>query len=216
VPARIQSLLLEGPAGKLEALLEEPEAGAPDQAWLVCHPHPLYGGTMHNKVVHRAARGARRAGAVVLRFNFRGVGLSEGTYDEGRGEVEDARAALAWLRSEYPELPFSLAGFSFGSRVILRLGCRLAPERLVALGFPTTAGELPELAHCTPPKIFIQSTRDEFGPKDDLRALFHRLPPPKRLIFVDADDHFFTHGLDRLEQAIYREAKRATGAPPRC
>ena len=211
MPARIQSLLLDGPAGKLEALLEEPETEAPHQAWLVCHPHPLYGGTLHNKVVHRVARGARRAGAVVLRFNFRGVGLSEGTYDEGNGEVEDARAALAWLRSEYPHLPFSLAGFSFGSRVILRLGCQLpSAQRLVALGFPTTAGELPELAHCAPPKIFIQSTRDEFGPKDDLRALFHRLTPPKRLIFIDAGDHFFTHGLDRLEQAVYRQARTGT------
>jgi alpha/beta superfamily hydrolase len=207
VPARIQSLLLDGPAGKLEAMLEEPETGAPRQAWLVCHPHPLYGGTMHNKVVHRVARGARRAGAVVLRFNFRGVGLSQGTYDEGNGEVEDARAALEWLRAQYPDLPFSLAGFSFGSRIVLRLGCGLAGvQRLVALGFPTTAGEFPELDQCAPPKVFIQSTRDEFGPKDDLRALFHRLPAPKRLVFIDAHDHFFDGGLDRLEQAIYRQA----------
>jgi alpha/beta superfamily hydrolase len=207
VPARIQSLLLDGPAGKLEALLEEPEAGVPRQSWLVCHPHPLYGGTMHNKVVHRVARGARRAGAVVLRFNFRGVGLSQGTYDEGHGEVEDARAALAWLREQYPDLPFSLAGFSFGSRIILRLGCGLAGvQRLVALGFPTTAGAMPDLDRCAPPKVFIQSTRDEFGPKDELRALFHRLPAPKRLIFIDAYDHFFGGALARLEQAIQRQA----------
>src|SRR5580692_8080689 len=132
---RIESLLLEGPAGKLEALLEEPDAGAPREACLLCHPHPLFGGTMHNKVVYRIARGMRRAGAVVLRFNFRGVGSSEGIHDGGAGEVEDARAALGFLRERYPDLPYSMAGFSFGSRVIMRLGCSLSPVRLIAVGF---------------------------------------------------------------------------------
>src|SRR5579884_3340595 len=120
MPRRIESLFIAGPAGRLEALLEEPEE-APAQACLVCHPHPLYSGTMHNKVVYRLARGFRRSGAVVLRFNFRGVSQSEGVYDHGVGEVEDARAALGFLRERYPDLPFSLAGFSFGSRVILKL-----------------------------------------------------------------------------------------------
>ena len=120
---RIESHLIDGPAGKLEALLEEPEEGEPREACLVCHPHPLYGGTMHNKVVYRIARGMRRAGAVVLRFNFRGVNQSEGTHDHGEGEVEDARAARGFLRERYPHLPYSMAGFSFGSRVITRLGC---------------------------------------------------------------------------------------------
>ena len=92
-------------------------------AAVVCHPHPLYGGTMHNKVVYRMARGLRRAGVVVLRFNFRGVGRSEGEHAHLEGEIEDARAALAWLRERYPDLPYALAGFSFGSRVITRLGC---------------------------------------------------------------------------------------------
>src|SRR5580658_7103762 len=140
MPRRIETLLIEGPAGKLEALLEEPEqedAGEPRETCLVCHPHPLFGGTMHNKVVYRIARGMRRAGAVVLRFNFRGVSRSEGVHDEGRGEVDDARAALAFLRARYPALAYSLAGFSFGSRVILKLGCSLPepfPARLVAAG----------------------------------------------------------------------------------
>jgi alpha/beta superfamily hydrolase len=93
----------------LEALLEEPEVGGPREACLVCHPHPLFGGTMHNKVVYRIARGMRRAGAVVLRFNFRGVGQSEGVYDRGEGELEDARAALGFLRQRYPHLPYSMA-----------------------------------------------------------------------------------------------------------
>src|SRR6266436_1110417 len=100
---RIESLFLAGPAGRLEALLEEPEDGAPREAALVCHPHPQYGGTMHNKVVYRIARGLRSAGAVVLRFNYRGVNLSEGVYDGGEGEVEDARSALSVLRARYPD-----------------------------------------------------------------------------------------------------------------
>src|ERR1700704_5639446 len=120
MPRKIESLFVPGPAGKLEALLEEPEDEAPREAVLVCHPHPQHGGTMHNKVVYRIARGMRRAGFVVLRFNYRGVNLSEGKYDGGEGEADHPRAALEVLRSRYPDLPFSLAGFSFGSRIILK------------------------------------------------------------------------------------------------
>src|SRR5687767_11019799 len=108
MPRRIESHMLAGPAGRIEALLEEPEEGDLRHAVLVCHPHPQHGGTMHNKVVYRIARGLRKAGAVVLRFNYRGVNLSEGTYAKGEGELEDARAALAWLRERYPELSYSL------------------------------------------------------------------------------------------------------------
>src|ERR1700692_4302035 len=113
---RIETLFLDGPAGRLEALLEEPEDATPVEAALVCHPHPQHGGTMHNKVVYRIARGLRGTGAVVLRFNYRGVNLSEGAYDNGEGELDDARVALDYLRGRYPALPFTVAGFSFGSR----------------------------------------------------------------------------------------------------
>jgi alpha/beta superfamily hydrolase len=125
VARRIESLSLAGPAGSLEALLEEPDDQEPRLAAIVCHPHPLYGGTMHNKVVYRIARGLRRAGCVVLRFNFRGVGKSAGEHGYMAGEIEDARAALGYLRERYPELPFALAGFSFGSRAIMHLGCEM-------------------------------------------------------------------------------------------
>ncbi len=121
MPRRIESFFLDGPAGKLEGLLEEPEHQAPVEAAVVCHPHPQFGGTMHNKVVYRLARGLRKAGCVVLRFNFRGVNLSEGEYADGIGETEDARVALHDLRQRYRELPILAAGFSFGSRVALRL-----------------------------------------------------------------------------------------------
>src|SRR5881409_1462233 len=137
MPRRIEAMMIDGPAGRLEALLEEPENGTPVEAALVCHPHPQHGGTMHNKVVYRIARGLRGAGAVVLRFNYRGVNLSEGEYAHGEGELEDARTSLAYLRSRYPALPFTLAGFSFGSRIVLRLGCeRIGARRVIAVGFP--------------------------------------------------------------------------------
>jgi alpha/beta superfamily hydrolase len=205
MPRRIESLLIDGPAGKLEALLEEPEqesAAVPREACLVCHPHPLFGGTMHNKVVYRIARGMRRSGAVVLRFNFRGVGRSEGAHDQGAGELEDARAALGVLRQRYPDLPYSMAGFSFGSRVILRLGCSIQPARLVAVGFPTRQGGFDYLATCAIPKFFLQSTMDEFGPREELEAAFRGFAEPKRLEFIEAGDHFFAGGLDDLEEAI--------------
>src|ERR1700722_3176938 len=111
---KIESLFLPGPSGRLEALLEEPEDAAPVEGALVCHPHPQHGGTMHNKVVYRIARGLRRTQAVVLRFKYRGVGLSEGIYDRGEGELEDARAALDYLQGRYAGLAVTLAGFSFG------------------------------------------------------------------------------------------------------
>ena len=158
---------------------------------------------MHNKVVYRLARGLRRTGSVVLRFNFRGVNMSEGTHAGGTGEIEDARAALAWLRERYPDLPHTLAGFSFGSRVILRLGCPSADaSRLIVVGYPTSYRDSEVLQSCTSPKIFIQSTKDQYGPRADIEALVATLPEPKRLILVEAEDHFFAGALDRFEEAV--------------
>jgi len=207
LPRKIESLFLEGRAGRLEALLEEPEreeyAGEPREAALVCHPHPQHGGTMHNKVVYRIARGLRSMGVVVLRFNYRGVNLSEGEYAHGEGELDDARAALDYLRGRYPRLPFTLAGFSFGSRIALRLGCEgVGARRVIAVGFPTTYKDRSYLEHCTLPRIFVQSTHDQYGPISDLEPLVDGLPEPKKLILVKAGDHFFAGGLDVLEFEI--------------
>jgi alpha/beta superfamily hydrolase len=203
MPRRIESLFLQGPAGRLEALLEEPEDAPPVEAALVCHPHPQHGGTMHNKVVYRMARGLRRAGAVVLRFNFRGVNRSEGAYADGEGELEDARACLAYLRQRYPSLPYSVAGFSFGSRVALRLGCEDGGvHRIIAVGFPTRYHHESNLDGCAVPRIFIQSTHDEYGPVAELEPFVASLAEPKRLILVEAQDHFFAGGLEKLEQEI--------------
>ena len=203
MPRRIESHMLEGPVGPLEALLEEPEEGVLREACLVLHPHPLYGGTMHNKVVYRMARGMRRTGAVVLRFHFRGVGRSGGKHDQGVGEVDDARAALDWLRARYPDLPYSLAGFSFGSRVALQLGCSLpSVVRVIAVGLPTRPGMAEFVATCTAAKVFIQSTNDEHGPQPALEALYAQAAEPKQLHWVPGGDHFFTGVLDQLEDAV--------------
>ena len=207
---RIESLTLAGPAGNLEAMLEEPDDVAPRMAAVVCHPHPLYGGTMHNKVVHRLARGLRRSGIVALRFNFRGVGMSAGVHANLEGEIEDARAALAFLRERYPELPYALAGFSFGSRVITRLGCELGDAAfLMAAGFPTRWGPPDYLYTCGVPKIFIQSTVDQYGPRVELEAMYQDFAAPKSLHFIEAADHFFAGSLDALEEAIYDAAMQS-------
>ena len=200
---KIESLFLDGPAGRLEALLEEPEQAAPREAALVCHPHPQHGGTMHNKVVYRIARGLRTAGAAVLRFNYRGVNLSEGEYAHGEGELEDARATLQYLRERYPDLPFTLAGFSFGSRIVLRLACGGAgASRVIAVGFPTQYKDRAGLEDCLVPRIFVQSTHDQYGSVAELEPLVASLPEPKKLVLVEAEDHFFAGGLDQLEREI--------------
>jgi alpha/beta superfamily hydrolase len=198
---KIESLFLPGPAGRLEALLEEPEDLAPKEAALVCHPHPQHGGTMHNKVVYRIARGLRSTGAVVLRFNYRGVNLSEGTYDNGEGELEDARVALDYLRQRYPDLPFTVAGFSFGSRIALRLGCGIA-RRVIAVGFPAAYKDKASLDTCTTPRVFIQSTHDQFGSVEQIESIVAGLPEPKQLRMVEAQDHFFAGALDVLEETV--------------
>ena len=158
---------------------------------------------MHNKVVYRIARGLRSAGAVVLRFNYRGVNLSEGQYAHGEGELEDARTALNYLRGRYPHLPFTLAGFSFGSRIVLRLGCEgIGARRVIAVGFPTTYKDRSFLEGCTVPRVFVQSTRDQYGPVSELEPLVASLPEPKKLILIEAQDHFFVGALPELEREI--------------
>jgi hypothetical protein len=197
--------MLAGPAGKLEALLEEPEDTEPVEAAVVCHPHPQHGGTMHNKVVYRLARGLRKAGCVVLRFNYRGVNLSEGSYDRGLGETEDARVALRELQSRYPYLPVIAAGFSFGSRVALRLTSQeKAIRRVVPVGFPTVYSERDFIAKVTVPKFFIHSTNDQFGPRPDFEAFYEALPEPKHVSWIEASDHFFADALDTYEAAVIR------------
>ncbi len=200
MPRRIESLFIAGPAGRLETVLETPAHGEPVEAALVCHPHPLHGGTLHNKVVHRLARGLRDSGCVTLRFNFRGVNLSEGVHDEGVGEVDDARAALSVLRERYPRLPVTVAGFSFGSRVAVQ--CWQGSRRVILVGFPTVYQRFDILDRCPVERIFIHSTHDEFGPRPEFQPLYNRLWGPKRIHWVEARDHFFAGALDEFEAAV--------------
>jgi hypothetical protein len=151
------------------------------------------------------ARALRRTGAVVLRFNYRGVNRSEGKYDNGIGEAEDARAALDVLRARYSDLPFSLAGFSFGSRIILKLGCEIpGVSRLIAVGFPASYQDSAELGHCEVPRVFILSANDEFCAVPVMEAYFAKLAGPKELIWIAGRDHFFTGALDEFEEAIFK------------
>jgi uncharacterized protein len=204
--SQIRSLFLEGPAGRLEALLN---AGSPDatHAAVVCHPHPLYGGTLHNKVVFHTMKALSSFGFPVLRFNFRGAGLSEGEHAEGIGETEDVRTALDWMEREFT-LPLIFAGFSFGAAVGLRVAC--PDERvkaMIGLGTPITpVDERPYnfdfLATCVKPKLFISGTRDQFGPKAKLQAMVDALPDPKKLVMIEGADHFFEGRLKEVREAI--------------
>jgi len=223
----LRSVELAGPAGRLEALLNEGAADAPYAA-LVCHPHPLGGGTMHNKVVYHAmkALNAPEWGLrlPVLRFNFRGTGLSQGIHD-GEAETGDVLAALDWLRNEY-HLPIVLAGFSFGAAMALRALC-LTPSAacasvraLAALGLPThvQAGDpdseplslgpqnrdysYPFLSGCPLPKLFLSGDRDQFAPSVQLRQVVEAAAEPKQLVLLEGADHFFAGQLQAMQSTL--------------
>ncbi|MBW4037729.1 MAG: alpha/beta hydrolase [Acidobacteria bacterium] len=186
---------LHGPAGRLEAVLNSGQEDALYAA-VVAHPHPPSGGTMHNKVVYHAAKAFSSFGLPVLRFNFRGAGLSEGTHDEGRGEVDDVRAALDWITAKYA-LPILVAGFSFGSNVGLRACCGDPRVRgLVGLGLPVRAAGRDYtynfLPGCGPvPKLFVSGDHDAFSPRGVLESVLVSAAEPKRIVWVDGADHFF-------------------------
>jgi uncharacterized protein len=198
-----ESFDFRGPAGRLEAILMSP-VGPPVATAVVCHAHPLQGGMMHFKVVFRAAKALQSAGLAALRFNFRGVGRSEGAYDHGAGEQEDARAALFEVQDRFPGLPLVLGGFSFGSAVALRVAAR-DPRvgAAFALGYPISLeADHAHLAAITRPRLFVQGERDEFGPGEALRALTDPLPPPRDVVVIPGADHFFDGRLDALQGAV--------------
>jgi alpha/beta superfamily hydrolase len=202
-----RSFFLNGPAGQLEAMLwTAPESDAsaePQPSAIVCHPHPMFGGTMHNKVVYQAAKALHDLGIPVLRFNFRGTGLSEGAHDRGRGEQDDVRAGLSFLATEFPDRPIILAGFSFGAWVGLRVGCEdHRVRKLIGLGLPVDRSDLSFLRTCTKPKLIIQGGNDEFGSRKNVETLFAELPQPKKLVVVEGVDHFFAGKLPEVGAAI--------------
>ena len=199
-----KNLFLQGPAGKLEAVLWTPSKGVSAHfAALVCHPHPSFGGTLHNKVVYQAAKALDAQQGVVLRFNFRSAGLSEGTHDRGLGEQGDVAAALDFLASEFAGLPLVLAGFSFGCWVGLRVGCKDARvKRLIGIGAPVNNSDFSYLDSCAKPKLFVHGEKDEFGDVHKLRNFVATLPGEKELVVVGEVDHFFRGKVEELGQAI--------------
>lgn len=196
------NLFIPASHGRLEAILKDPEGDRRGVA-LACHPHPLGGGTMHNKVVFRAAAGLNDAGLTVVRFNFRGVGLSTGVHDEVRGGIEDVRDALDFLAREYPGEDITLAGFSFGSRTGMEAGMADARvKRLISIGTPVEKyNDYDFLTEVTKPILFIHGTEDDFCSVEALRSLTDRIPHAELVIF-DGAGHFFDNHLQELREAI--------------
>jgi uncharacterized protein len=193
---------LQGPAGRLEALHEVPSS-APRFAALVCHPHPLFGGTMNNHATYRLARAARAQGGATLRFNFRGVGLSSGVHDGGRGEADDARAGLAYLARAHPELPRYACGFSFGAWMALEAGCDDPAVRgVLCAGLALSLREIATEAarSCPKPVAVVQAERDQFGAPAQVEAALAGAAAPRRLTSVPGCTHLFTEDLAAYER----------------
>ena len=205
-PGAIRSLFLNGPAGRLEALLNEGSSNA-KYAALVCHPHPVYGGTLHNKVVFHTMKALNNFGFPVLRFNFRGAGLSQGEHDHGRGELEDVRTALDWLDHEF-HLPMFFAGFSFGAAVGMQVACADSRIRaLIGLGLPISPIDdrrysFDFLRDCSKTKLFVSGSRDQYAPRPELERLIESLPQPRQLKIIEAADHFFEGRLREMRDTI--------------
>jgi alpha/beta superfamily hydrolase len=199
------NLFIPAPHGKLEAILKPPRVEPARGVALVLHPHPLFGGTMHNKVVFRSAAALNDAGLVALRINFRGVGQSTGTHDEGYGERDDVRAGLDYLAGKYPGEELTLCGFSFGARVGLEVGIdddRV--NRLISIGTPVDKYDFSFLEQCRKPILFVHGEHDEYGNVDKLRELVARVGAhcDAELRVLGGAGHFFDDQLEELKQAI--------------
>ena len=206
---RLESLRMAGPAGALEGILRVPQ-GRLAGAGLLCHPHPLFGGSMHSPVIFRAARALHRRGFATLRFNFRSVGRSEGEHDDGRGERDDARVALETLAGRLPGAPITLVGYSFGARVGLEAaGGDPRVHRLVAIGLPLTLGPFDFLRSFGKPLLLIQGEADELGPVPALERLAEEIGPAARLVVVPRADHLFSGALAALEESLFQSLAEA-------
>ena len=213
--SRLTPVTVPGPAGSLEGLLQTHSSGPHGIVALVCHPHPLYGGTLHNKVVHRVASTLHQLGADVLRINFRGVGASAGTYDDGVGEVEDARAALAWLVARDPDARRWVAGFSFGAGIAARLAASESGVERMILVAPGVRTSSFDVLRTTPvPKLVIQGTADTVCPIEALLPEFESWAEPKELVRVDGAGHFFDRQLATLGNAVRAALEGFVSARP--
>ncbi len=193
---------IAGPAGPLEALLEEPH-GAPRAACVFSHPHPLYGGTMHTKAVFQSAKALARIGTATLRFNFRGAGASAGTHDGGPGEIDDFRAALDFLAARYPGLPLWAAGFSFGSWVAWNVA--LDDDRvqvLLGLGLPVNRFDFSPVKDSVKAKFLIHGELDELVSVRAIRKFYSELMEPKELVVIDGAGHLFDGKTSEVGEAV--------------
>ena len=197
-----QTLQIPGPAGPLEALLEMPVGAAPVLAAIVCHPHPLFGGTLHNKVVHTVAKLLRQRGAVSLRFNFRGVGASAGVHDGGAGEGEDALAAVAAVRERWPQLPLVLAGFSFGAAVAIAVAARAQPAWLISVAPAVDRVPLDDFLAPACPWLIVQGEADEVVSCEQVRAWRAARASSATLCLLPGVGHFFHGRLHELQDCL--------------
>ena len=201
-PPKSQNLELDGPAGMLEALLEAPQESDPVACAVICHPHPLHGGTMQNKVVHTLARGFIRQGFVALRFNFRGVNESDGVFDDGRGELEDVFAAIDYLSNKTPSLPLWIAGFSFGAAMAIHAAAERKSAGLVSIApavsrFAKSPSSQPDC-----PWLILQGDRDELVDVEETIAWVNELEPGPELQILEGAEHFFHGKLVLLRDAV--------------
>jgi uncharacterized protein len=212
-PVRPEALEIPGPAGPLEAMVEDP-GGEPPALAVVCHPHPLYHGTLRNKVVHTLARSANRLGAPAVRFNFRGVGASAGAWDEGRGETEDALAVIEWARGQWPGRPLWLAGFSFGAYVALRAALSAGPAALVTVAPPVLRFPVGEAPDPDCPWLVVHGALDELVDVAAVEAWAEARQAAPRLVVMPGTSHFFhgrLTGLDEVVREFLQGLERARG-----
>ncbi|HYK89984.1 MAG TPA: alpha/beta fold hydrolase [Acidobacteriota bacterium] len=201
--SRPDTFIIPGRTVHLEAILREPNDTPLRGAAVLCHPHPVYGGTMDNRVVFRAGKAIMEASFAALRFNFRGVGSSTGTFDQGIGEKDDVVSVIDWLEQRYPAIPLALVGFSFGAWVGLEVAASEKRIRALAgLGLPLNFYDFEFLVENDKPSLFIVGTQDEFCPRDRIERLARRLPPTSRVALIEGADHFFARELDRVQQLI--------------
>lgn len=197
-----QRSLIDGPAGKIEVLLESPAGPATGVVAVCCHPHPLYGGTLQNKVVHALSRAALDTGVPAVRFNFRGVGASEGSHDAGLGEVDDALAVAEWAQASTGCSRFWSMGFSFGAFIALQLAARRAAERLVTVAPPVQRFDFTRLAVPGCPWLVVQGNRDELVNHELVEAWTRGLHPPPKVLVFEGADHFFHGRISELRRAV--------------
>lgn len=203
----LEKLALSGPAGNIEGILETPEDADNSRIAVICHPHPVYGGTMTNKVVHMLAKAFNELGVAAIRFNYRGVGRSEGAYDDARGETLDTLAVIRWAQARWPEAKLWLGGFSFGGAVALKAAAQVRPERIVTVAPAIQRVDVSRIPLPTCPWLLVQGDNDELVNAQEVQAWIATLDPQPELALLSGVDHFFHGRLNELRDVVVRWAQ---------